>query len=81
VFLLIVLGYVAGLAGVVTFTLLALKFTGRAMARREPRRRLMAGFALLCALLVPGSAAAGFALMAAVQFYAGRNAALPPTAP
>jgi hypothetical protein len=64
--------YVLALAGVVVCTLLTLKFAGRAMARREPQRRLMAGLAVLCALGVPASAAAGFAGMAAVQFYAMR---------
>ncbi len=74
-FLLIVGVYMLALAGVVVCTLLTLKFTGRATARREPRRRLMAGLALLSALGVPGSAAAGFAGMAALQYYAVRAGA------
>jgi len=74
--LLVVIGvYVLALAGVVVCTLLALKFAGRATARREPRRRLMTGLAILAALGVPASAAGGFALMAAVQFYAQRAGA------
>lgn len=72
-FLAIVGIYVAAFAGIVMFTLLALRFTGRATARREPRRRLMAGLAIICALGVPASAAAGFGLMAAVQFFASRG--------
>jgi hypothetical protein len=68
--LLVTLAFIAAFAGVVFCTFFALRFAGRALARAEPRRGLMAGLAVVSALGVPLSAGLGFAAMAAAYVYA-----------